>query len=191
MMIELSFIRDLVTIFGVIAGFSYYVLTVRASQRNQELVLKAQQQALETRQAQLFMEMYNNWKDIDRSIIENEVINWEYEDPRDWFEKYGSDPMNRIKLGNSASFYEGLGVLVNRGFLNPVLVDDLISGNIVTYWEETGPLWNAIREQYDYPQVAQWVEFLYNEVKEIMLSEHPELKDKTVGVRKIHKGTQN
>jgi hypothetical protein len=191
MMIELSFIRDLVTIFGVIAGFSYYVLTVRASQRNQELVLKAQQQALETRQAQLFMEMYNNWKDIDRSIIENEVINWEYEDPRDWFEKYGSDPMNRIKLGNSASFYEGLGVLVNRGFLNPVLVDDLISGNIVTYWEETGPLWNAVREQYDYPQVAQWVEFLYNEVKEIMLSEHPELTDKTTGVRKIHKGKQN
>jgi hypothetical protein len=190
-MIELSFIRDLVTIFGVIAGFSYYVLTVRASQRNQELVLKAQQQALETRQAQLFMEMYNNWKDIDRSIIENEVINWEYEDPRDWFEKYGSDPMNRIKLGNSASFYEGLGVLVNRGFLNPVLVDDLISGNIVTYWEETGPLWNAVREQYDYPQVAQWVEFLYNEVKEIMLSEHPELTDKTTGVRKIHEGTQN
>jgi hypothetical protein len=191
MMLELSFIRDLVTIFGVIAGFSYYVLTVRASQRNQELVLKAQQQALETRQAQLFMEMYNNWKDIDRSIIENEVINGEYEDPRDWFEKYGSDPMNRIKLGNSASFYEGLGVLVNRGFLNPVLVDDLISGNIVTYWEETGPLWNAVREQYDYHQVAQWVEFLYNEVKEIMLSEHPELRDKTTGVRKIHKGKQN
>ena len=28
-MIELSTIRDLVAIFGVVAGFSYYVLTVR------------------------------------------------------------------------------------------------------------------------------------------------------------------
>jgi sensor domain CHASE-containing protein len=41
-MIELSVIRDLVAIFGVIAGFSYYVLTVRANQKNQELTLKAQ-----------------------------------------------------------------------------------------------------------------------------------------------------
>jgi hypothetical protein len=32
-MIELSTIRDLVTIFGVIAGFSYYVLTVRGAQK--------------------------------------------------------------------------------------------------------------------------------------------------------------
>ena len=65
-MIELSTIRDLVAIFGVIAGFSYYVLTVRANQRNQEiamknqeLMLKAQQQTVETRQAQLFMQVYN------------------------------------------------------------------------------------------------------------------------------------
>jgi hypothetical protein len=35
-MIELSVVRDLVAIFGVIAGFSYYVLTVRNAQRNQQ-----------------------------------------------------------------------------------------------------------------------------------------------------------
>jgi hypothetical protein len=34
MMIELGVIRDLVTIFGVLAGFSCYVLTVRNNQRN-------------------------------------------------------------------------------------------------------------------------------------------------------------
>ena len=60
-MIELSIIRDLVAIFGVIAGFSYYVLTVRANQRNQELALKAQQLQLETRQAQLLMQVYNKF----------------------------------------------------------------------------------------------------------------------------------
>ena len=32
-MIELSTIRDLVAIFGVVAGFSYYVLTVRNAQK--------------------------------------------------------------------------------------------------------------------------------------------------------------
>lgn len=43
-MIELGMIRDIVTIFGVIAGFSYFVLTVRNAQINQ-------QHQLETRQA--------------------------------------------------------------------------------------------------------------------------------------------
>jgi len=36
-MIELSVIRDLVAIFGVIAGFSYYVLTVRNTRKAHEL----------------------------------------------------------------------------------------------------------------------------------------------------------
>lgn len=37
----LQVVRDLVAIFGVIAGFSYYVLTVRNAQRTRELALKA------------------------------------------------------------------------------------------------------------------------------------------------------
>lgn len=36
-LMEISVIRDIVAIFGVIAGFSYYVLTVRATRKNQEL----------------------------------------------------------------------------------------------------------------------------------------------------------
>ena len=55
MMIELSVIRDLVAIFGVLAGFSYYVMTVRSqqknqeiSQKNQELTIKSQDSATET-----------------------------------------------------------------------------------------------------------------------------------------------
>ncbi len=51
-MFELSVVRDLVAIFGVIAGFGYYVLTVRNKQENQR-------QQLETRQAQLYMQVYN------------------------------------------------------------------------------------------------------------------------------------
>jgi hypothetical protein len=46
-MIELSVVRDLVAIFGVIAGFIYYVLTVRDNQKNQQM-------QLETRQAPAF-----------------------------------------------------------------------------------------------------------------------------------------
>jgi len=55
----LSMVRDIVTILGVVGGFTYYVMTVRATQRNQALSLKAQEQQLETRQAQFFMQIYS------------------------------------------------------------------------------------------------------------------------------------
>jgi hypothetical protein len=35
-LVELSTIRDLVAIFGVVAGFSYYVLTVRNAKKSQD-----------------------------------------------------------------------------------------------------------------------------------------------------------
>ena len=60
-MIELSVIRDLVAIFGVIAGFSYYVVTVRNQNR--------------ARQAQLFMQIFSRQYDIDQRRSINLVQN--------------------------------------------------------------------------------------------------------------------
>ena len=71
-MIELSVIRDLVAIFGVLAGFSYYILTVRNAQRNQRM-------QLETRQTQLYMQLFKElytpefWK----LYLELSRIEWE------------------------------------------------------------------------------------------------------------------
>ncbi|TFH13219.1 hypothetical protein E4H04_12340 [Candidatus Bathyarchaeota archaeon] len=53
-MIELSTIRDLVAIFGVIAGFSYYVLTVRNKQKNQELALESRKLSIYTSLRNIF-----------------------------------------------------------------------------------------------------------------------------------------
>ena len=50
-MIELSVIRDLVAIFGVIAGFTYYVLSVRNANRS--------------RQTQIFMPIYTYMWNVD------------------------------------------------------------------------------------------------------------------------------
>jgi len=65
-MIELSVTRDLVAIFGVIAGFSYYVLTVRNQNR--------------TRQAQLFMQMYNRWNTLELRTQFDIVMNADWND---------------------------------------------------------------------------------------------------------------
>ena len=46
----LSMVRDIVAILGVVGGFTYYVMTVRASQRNQR-------HQLETRQALFLLDL--------------------------------------------------------------------------------------------------------------------------------------
>ena len=57
-MIEFLDIRDIIAIFGLFTGFGYYVLSVRGTKRNQQL-------QLETRQAQLYMSLYNDFKNKD------------------------------------------------------------------------------------------------------------------------------
>ena len=83
-MIELSMVRDLVAIFGVIAGFSYYVLTVRATRRNQDL-------QLETRQSQLFHQVTSPMMNVQAISEYMEMLNWEWDDYNDFEMKYGSD----------------------------------------------------------------------------------------------------
>ena len=76
-MIELSLIRDLVAIFGVIAGFSYYVLTVRMNQRTMRLNLTNN----------LIQQMTND--EFLSKTLELGYMEWENYD--DFEKKYGSD----------------------------------------------------------------------------------------------------
>ena len=49
---------------GILVGIAYYIMTIRNQQKNQDM-------QLETRQAQLFMQIYNrfNDRDIQQSTI--------------------------------------------------------------------------------------------------------------------------
>jgi hypothetical protein len=60
-MVELATLQAVSYIMGSLGVFVaaiYYVYNMRISQKNQELALKAQEQTLETRQAQLLMNLY-------------------------------------------------------------------------------------------------------------------------------------
>jgi hypothetical protein len=161
-MVELSTIRDLVAIFGVIAGFSYYVLTVRNAQRNQ-------QHQLETRQAQLFMNLYETWSTPEfrkRSNWVNQHI--EYEDSEDFHSKYGrsGDQDAFADWASVAAYYEGIGVLVRRGLIDIGLVSELLSNSIRITWEKMGPEFLESRALgTGHQKLFYNFEFLYNEIK--------------------------
>jgi len=171
---------------GLFVGIVYYLIIMRNSQRTRELTLqsqeltrKAQEQALETRQAQLFMYMYDHWSDPEFINHWDEIQRWEWTDYDDFSERYGSEvnPERYISFSTIARFFEGVGVLVKRKLVDPTLVDDLMSGNVLRFWEKFGEPMIKIRQvRTDYPQYYEHVEYLYSVIKPIVESQHPELK---------------
>jgi hypothetical protein len=174
---------------GVLIAAVFYILNLRISQRNQELslktqelALKAQQQASETRQAQLFIQLYTTFTSYDFKSKWNDVMQkWEWKDIDDYNSKYGFHNHEEFsKLDFIGTYFEGIGVMVKRGLIDVTLVDDLMSGHIVSGWERFEPIIMDWRENLNWPQMLEWWEYLYHEVKGIMEKQHPELVSKKV-----------
>ncbi|MDH5199585.1 MAG: hypothetical protein OEW93_01755 [Candidatus Bathyarchaeota archaeon] len=157
-------ISQVMTAVGVVAAASYYILMVRNTIQNQQLTL-------ETRQAQLFMQVYDRWNS-------SEFIKFWFEFIEADFEEYelGIDRELDIAIRAIGRFLEGIGVLLKRDLIDVALVDDLMSGNIVDFWEKSEELVNDFRTLMGYPQYGEWAEYLYNKIKPIVEEQHPELK---------------
>jgi hypothetical protein len=166
---------------GVLVAAVYYIYNMRISQKNSALALRAQEQTLETRQAQLFMQIY--MKTTEKEFMKDffEIIDdWKWSSYDDYEKKYVVDKDNNAKFYAVSDYFEGIGVLVKRKLIDSELVDDMISSGIIRFWEKTGPVMMEWRARYNFPQVNEHVEFLYNEVKQIFKKQHPELfKTKT------------
>ena len=165
-MVELSMIRDIVAIFGVIAGFSYYVLTVNINRKNQR-------QQLETRQGQFFMNLYNRMISPEMENVMKILKSSYSSSEEEWFEKYN----NNIELQNAFAKYslgwEAIGTTLKTGLINIELLAIFISTTTIAEWERYRNLVYVMRQQnrraYD-----MW-EYTYDTLM-AYLEEHPELK---------------
>jgi len=162
---------------GVCAAAIYYMMVLREQRRSTKLTL-------ETRQAQLFMQMYTTFTSYEFKSKWNDIMHlWEWKSLEDFNSKYGyvsSNSEEFSKLDFVATFFEGIGVLVKRGLIDVTLVDDLMSGHVVSSWERFEPPIMEWREKMNWPQLLEWWEYLYHEVKGIMEKQHPELVSKKV-----------
>ena len=150
----------------------YYTLTLRYTRRNQEL-------QLETRQAQLLKQIHDYYTSEEYKGQAIELyFRWQWKDLEEFTAKYGPETNpEAYKLYSSVvSFYEGVGVLVKRGLIDKTLVDDLMSSSITRIWEKIAPLVAEQRKAWNWPQIAEWFEYLYGQIKEIEIKQHPELK---------------
>ena len=173
-MVEITYQMVLSTLqtIALIVGIIYYLIIMRNSQRNQELTL-------ETRQAQMFMQIYHRLNDpyLQKAIIILHGV--DFKDIDDFLSKSNSETAEGRELKESItafiSYYEGVGVLVREGLIDIRYVALLICGMTKNTWEKFKDIAPKIREQ---PGMKRWAsewEYLYNELMKY-LEEHPELK---------------
>ena len=142
-MVELSIIRDCIAIFGVLAGFSYYVLTVRANQRNVR-------QTLETRQISLIDNM------VTRSMGEQgfrsffELMRNEWEDYEDFEKKYGSENNVEASAKRFALWQEFnlIGLMLRKGLVEADDLFDMGMQGVIFLWEKYKPIIEEERKRY-------------------------------------------
>ena len=171
----IEYLPLVLTRIGIIASILYNTNVLRNANRTRELQLKAQEQALETRQAQFFMQIYGRFDDREHWEQYTEISSRTWDDFADWWEKYGEKNEEAMAaFASLGSYFEGIGVLINENLVDVRLVAKLMSGPIIAFWEMHAPIINELRNYMNQPRMLRETEYLYNELMKYM-EEHPEL----------------
>jgi hypothetical protein len=163
-MVDYQSLSIVLTGIGIIIALTYYALQIRNQNK--------------TRQSQIFMQIHSRWYDKEFWGQWREISSAEWEDYDDYNEKFSfyANPDFGDKLLAISTFFAGMGVMVHRGMIDPGIVDDLVSGVLIRFWEKYRPIYLEIRVRRNWPQYGEWIEYLYNRIKPIAEQQHPELK---------------
>jgi len=144
----------------------YYISTLRNTQKNQ-------QQALETRQAQLYMQLYSFYDNKEFLKDYCNIVNvYVFDDTEDFLRRYGPLVDNEafsswLRVGR---FFDGVGILIKRNLIEKDLIFELLGDVIRGSWEgfESGTgmgRWLMEgRELWDRPLLWRNFEYLYHEL---------------------------
>jgi len=172
-MVDVSTALSFIQAAGIIVGVAYYILNIRGNQKNQELTLKTQQQTLETRQAQMFMAIYDKHSSIEFSKAWEKTVftswsSWEE------FSKLWEDPEFNDAAMLIGTSYDGLGVLVMEGLLDIKYIALLMGGRVRLWSEKIMPILVDGRRAMGFRRWLSESEYLFNELTSYV-KEHPEL----------------
>jgi hypothetical protein len=150
-MVDITEISAMVAAAGVLVGVVYYILDMRHQSK--------------VRQTDLVMRLYATWGSTEFQKAYQMIMGLEYEDYADYLKLYGTNAEVKAAGNTVNSFFEGVGVLVQRKLISMGLVDDLLEGTILFAWEKRKPIVEGSRKRLTHPQLWEWFEYLYDEMK--------------------------
>jgi hypothetical protein len=161
---------------GVIGTLTAAFIAVRTYINTNKRAEESRARELETRQAQMFMNIYEQTKsDEFTAAIYKILVDSKWSTFDEYWKNWNTDPEFRRMSDTLGWFYEGLGVLVREGMLDVRWVALLICSQTREYWERYLPIVKEARERM--PWNRRWwseSEYLYMELMKY-LEEHPEL----------------
>jgi hypothetical protein len=152
-MVDLSIIRDLVAIAGVIAGLTYYFLTVKNANRS--------------RRIQLALRITSQYQDKENSIDSLDLMGMQWEDFDDFRRKYDStvNPFNYAKRAKMFYMFSETGYLLNQKLIDIETVYDITGGySPFLIWNKFEPIFLKQREFYEDPDREKWFEYMITEL---------------------------
>ncbi len=141
---------------GVLVAATYYVMNMKAT--------------LQTRQAQLFMHLYDRMSQPELSAIINNIrYNLKWSDPEDFWRKYGAETNidEYSRIASAGNYFKGIGVLLKKGLIDKMFIYDLLSSPLKVYWERMGPVIIERRRVTNNPNLFAFVDYLYDEMVKI------------------------
>ena len=151
-MVDVSLIRDLVAIAGVLIALTYYILNIQ----NQR----------QTRQAQIYLSIIDTFRSTDfmKQWHLSETATWKNFD--DYCEKY--NPENNPEVLTAATavlvFFDSVGTLVRKKMIDIDFIDGQLAIAIVAHWRRWEPIILGDREYFQSPEFWPDFEYIYNEL---------------------------
>jgi len=164
---------------SITVGVIYHIMTLRNTRKNQELTLRSQELALETRQAQLFMQLFDKTmsKEFTDAQKELNVKFNDYQEYKDWMTNIREDQKKLDSWLFLVSFYEGLGLLVMEDLVSIRMVTVFLGGSIMGFFDRFGgENVHRFREETGIQGTLSETEYLYLRIKQY-IEENPDYKD--------------
>jgi hypothetical protein len=152
-MVDITEISAMVAAAGVLIGVVYYILDMRNQTKQ--------------RQMDMVMRLYSTFmsKELSESLLV--IMGLEYRDYNDFVEKYGMPSPEKpvwIAYMMVTNFFNEVGMLLHRKFIDIESVDELFAFRVALFWEKLKPLIEDMRKQLK-GQVGDWFEYVYDEMK--------------------------
>jgi hypothetical protein len=180
-MIELSSLRDIVAIVGVLIALGYYILTLRNQKR--------------TRQAQLLMNLYEKYSSEDSREKSMEIQKWQWDTLDEFFDKYGNKLEAWSMWESKAAFFHGIGVLLEADMIEIKLLDRLLTNTVNRHWNvlrmgqvlaEWRKRIDLERGEHDYWTDSEQGEEYFAEIRDTSFYGFDYLYDRLTQYRKQH-----
>jgi len=181
-MVDLAEIGLILQTISVMSAATAAVIGVRSyinSNKRAEEAKKKEQDTrnreLETRQAQLFMQVYGKWNEEGFTSHWFDLRGPTWTDYEKFKENILENPSRLNSLGVLVRFFEGLGVLVKEKLLDIRLIALTMAGDTRQFWEQYKSIVGDWRREWKHPRLMSETEYLYDELMRYM-DAHPELK---------------